>query len=191
MEHADKAVARSTRRRDFEIVPIGEDTYGFTASLVDRSFGGEYEPGVESVLMHHFTATGRLGGPDLELLELDIDADRHPFPMCPLVLPAAQQLVGLPIANGWRRQVLDRFGGERGCTHVTTLLLTLSELTTLVYFQRMNARSTYGPKGLAGGEWMATGLAVVPGLVNACHALVADGPVVRRALRTPTDRGAD
>lgn len=185
------APARSTRVREFEIVPLGDDAYRFTATLIDKSYGGAYEPGVGEVLMHHFTATGEIAGENLRLVELNIDASKHPFPMCPIVIPAAENLVGEALAEGWRRQVLDRFGGTQGCTHVTTLLLALSELTTLVYFQRMNARATYGPRALASGAWMATGLEVVPGLANACHALVSDGPVLNRVAKSAVDHPQD
>ena len=61
------------------------------------------------------------------------------------------------------------------------MLLGLSEVTTLMYFQRMNQRASYGPEGRASGAWIAGSIDLGQNLGDACHALRADGPVIQQA----------
>ncbi|MFI5426616.1 DUF2889 domain-containing protein [Aeromicrobium sp. UC242_57] len=173
---------RSRRTKQLDLVPEDDGSFTFHASLVDESFGGNYESGADSLVIHHFVIDGRVGD-DLTLLDLSVEAEEHPFPQCPFVLPAAQDLIGLGLSAGWRRTVLDAFRGSAGCTHVTTLLLGLSEVVTLIYFQRMNRGAAYGPHTRASGEWIAGSLDLAPDLGGACHALAEDGPVLRQAAR--------
>ena len=45
-----------------------------------------------------------------------------PYAVCPKANEVFQELVGLKIAPGWRRQVQKAIGGRHGCTHITELL---------------------------------------------------------------------
>lgn len=173
---------RSRRTKQLELTPEDDGSYTFQASLVDESFEGKYESDAPSLVIHHFVIDGRVAD-DFTLLELSVEAEEHPFPQCPFVLVAAQNLVGKGLDSGWRRTVLDTYGGAAGCTHVTTLLLGLSEVVTLIYFQRTNRGASYGPRSRASGEWIAGSLDLAPALGGACHALVEDGPVLRQARR--------
>lgn len=171
----------SRRTKQLDVVPRDDGSFSFTTSLVDESFEGDYETAARSLVVHQFFVDGDVDGGSLQLTRLAVRAEEHPFPQCPFVLPVADDLVGLSLAAGWRRQVLDRLGGARGCTHVTTLLLGLSEVTTLIYFQRRNAEAPYGPRSRASGEWIGGSLDLAPGLAGACHVLSEDGPVIRLA----------
>jgi hypothetical protein len=173
---------RSRRTKQLDLEPEADGSYTFRASLVDESFNGDYESDGTSLVIHQFVVDGRVSD-DFALLGLSVGAEEHPFPQCPFVLPAAEDLVGETLAAGWRRTVLDTFGGAAGCTHVTTLLLGLSEVVTLIYFQRMNQGAVYGPHSRASGQWIAGSLELAPDLGGACHALVEDGPVLRQARR--------
>lgn len=173
----------SRRTKRLDVVPEEDETYFFRTSLEDESFAGDYEDHADRLLIHHFLIEGRVAGDDLVLLELEASAVEHPFPQCPFILPATEDLVGTSLAGGWRRVVLDRLGGAAGCTHVTTLLLGLSEVITLVYFQRTNRQAAYGPHARASGEWIARSIGFAPELQGACHALDEDSPVVARALK--------
>lgn len=45
-----------------------------------------------------------------------------PFPLCPEISHAYQQLVGLSIGPGFSQKVRELFKGPGGCTHITELL---------------------------------------------------------------------
>ncbi|TQC47842.1 DUF2889 domain-containing protein [Rhodococcus sp. WS4] len=183
---------RSRRTKTLDLVPEDDGSFSFTASLVDESFAGNYETSAGSTTIHHFVLEGRVVDDALRLVELVARAKEHPFPECPFMAPAIEELLGLSLVSNWRRQVLDRFGGAAGCTHLTTLLLGLSEVTTLIFFQRMNRNSAYGPDARASGEWIGGSLDFAPALADACHVLRREGSVIRQAelFRRNRDREA-
>jgi hypothetical protein len=171
----------SRRTKTLDVRPLGDGRFAFESSLVDRSFGGRYEiEDVPSVVVHQFVIEGIVDA-ELALEALRVRAEEHPFPQCPLIIPATRKLLGLRLTSSWRRNVLDRFGGSAGCTHVTTLLLGLSEVTTLIYFQQSNEHAAYGPIGRASGAWVADSLDLGQSLGDACHVLAKDGQVLKRA----------
>jgi len=172
------AAHRMTRTKTTEVVPLGGDRYHFTVRFTDVGSGGDFG-GAESVTVHDFVVEGEVEGPLLTLVRLSVEADTHPYAECPLVIPASHDLVGHTLMSGWRRSVLDQLGGTRGCTHVNTLLMGLSEMTTMVFFLRMNAEVPYTSKARVDGRWMAEGLDVAPSLKDACHGLREDGAAVR------------
>ena len=45
-----------------------------------------------------------------------------PWPDCPQAIAPYRRLVGLRIGSGFRRQVIERVGGEQGGTHLTDLI---------------------------------------------------------------------
>jgi hypothetical protein len=44
---------------------------------------------------------------------------------CDAVTPAYRKLIGLNLLKGFRKQVRERLGGTRGCTHITEMLAGL------------------------------------------------------------------
>lgn len=186
-------VARFNRRtKVLDVEPLADGGVRFETSLVDRSFGGDYESGADdSLVVHHFVMEGVARGDGLHLESLAVRAEEHPFPQCPFILPATSRMIGVSLLSGWRTNVLENFRGASGCTHVTTLLLGLAEITTLLYFQRMNEHGPYGPKARASGEWIGRSLDLGQPLEGACHVLDTDGVVLRRAGSFREARDAD
>jgi hypothetical protein len=178
------AMTSNRRTRTLDVRPLPGEAYAFVAILLDESFGGAYEaPQQDSIVVHRFAVEGVASGRALTLDTLRVNADEHPFPACPRILPAADALIGLSLVDGWRANVLERFRGSAGCTHVTTLLLGLSEIISMIYFQRLNERTAYGPRSRASGEWLAGSPDVREGMRGACHVLTPDGPVLAKAAR--------
>ncbi len=102
-----------------------------------------------------------------------------PFSMCPAITPRFATLIGLSIASGWRKAVLARMQGVHGCTHLTELLL--GPLTTTALQTVAAARRRRQEEGAGGSK---------PALLDRCHALASDGPIVKRewpAFYTGTD----
>ncbi|WP_406724525.1 DUF2889 domain-containing protein [Streptomyces sp. GD-15H] len=169
------------RERTLEVEPLGPGRFRFTADLTDRSVGGDHEPPSPTAVIHDFRVTGEVEGPELRITALTVEALTHPYPQCPFILPTCDDLVGACLTSGWRATVLERLRGTAGCTHVVSLLLGLTELTTLTFFLTINESVPYGPEQRADGRWMAIGLAAVPTLAGACHVLAEDGPLLARA----------
>jgi hypothetical protein len=181
---------RRTARRDrsLEVEPLGDGVFSFEARLTDTSVGGSHEPPTETATIHDFRITGEVTGDDLRLTRLAVEAFTHPYSQCPFIIPACDELVGSSLTSGWRGAVLDRLRGTSGCTHVVSLLLSLTELTTLTFFLRINETVPYGSTQRASGAWNAAGLDAVPGLDGACHVLTIDGPVLTLARERRTAR---
>lgn len=159
------------RDRCLRVEPLGNDRFTFSASLTDRSYGGDHEPPIGVATIHDFAVTGEVVGEQLYLDRLEVEAITHPYQRCPFILPVCDQLIGSHIGVGWRATVLELLGGARGCTHVTSLLLSLTEMTTLTYFLRINEILPYGESRRADGSWIATGIDITSSLSGACHVL--------------------
>jgi hypothetical protein len=53
-------------------------------------------------------------------------SDAHPYPGgCDAIAPAYRKLVGLNLMKRFRREVRERFGTVRGCTHLTEMIAGL------------------------------------------------------------------
>lgn len=104
-----------------------------------------------------------------------------PFAICGDITPVFQALAGLVIGPGWRKAVLARMAGRAGCTHLTELLL--GPLTTTA-MQTIRAARNRRSAAAADGRR--------PTIIDSCHALRAEGPIVARewpAFATASDDG--
>ena len=168
-----------TRAKTMEVTPVGVDRYRFTARLTDSSKHGDH-PG-DAATIHDFGLEGECEGPALTLASLHVHAYSHPYAACPFVIPATQHLIGQPLMSGWRRAVIAQCAGTAGCTHVNTLLIGLAELSTMVYFLKINASVPYAEETLTDGRWTQGALGVSAGLAGICHGLRPDGRALAAA----------
>jgi hypothetical protein len=168
-----------TRAKTMQVMPAGADRYRFTARLTDSAENGNYPGG--AVTIHDFGLEGEAAGPDLTLVSLDVHAYSHPYADCPFVIPATKRLVGQPLMSGWRKAVIGQGGGTAGCTHVNTLLMGLAELSTMVYFLKINPSVPYARETLTDGSWTEAALQVSPGLAGVCHGLRPEGRALTAA----------
>ena len=92
--------------------------------------------------------------------------DWSPYQVCPAATDGFRQLVGLQIGPGWTRNVKDRLGGIKGCTHLTELLgpVATTAFQTLWPFREAQERTNTHRKR--------------PPIIDTCHALRSDGAVV-------------
>jgi hypothetical protein len=91
-----------------------------------------------------------------------------PYPgRCDDNVPDYSQLVGLNLLQDFRKQVLARFAGVRGCTHVTELATVLPTAAVQAF-----AGEVFKPHAAThAGE-------TKPWQLDRCHALKSDGPAV-------------
>lgn len=101
-----------------------------------------------------------------------VSSDAVPYPgSCDTIAPVYRQLIGLNLMQGFRRALMERFGGVRGCSHVTELLGALPTAA----FQTM--ASVQRDKGVI--DWDDK-IDVQPAQLDHCHALEISTETVRR-----------
>ena len=158
---------------------VADDRFEFESRLEDVAVSAD---GGWREVIHHLVVRGTVGVPDLVLADVTAAGAVMPYGICPANAEVVSRLSGRRIGPGYRRAVLDLMGGTAGCTHFLSLALELSQLHTLVVYTRM--REVVPGVARTDPAWMRAGLAVEPGLVNACSSLAEDSPVIT-AARTP------
>jgi hypothetical protein len=96
--------------------------------------------------------------------------DGSPFGICPAITERYRQLIGVRIGPGWSLKLRELFSGVNGCTHMTELLGPVA--TTVfqtVYGQRYDEEDA-----------KPAAERTPPPVLNTCHALASDSPVVKR-----------
>jgi hypothetical protein len=80
----------------------------------------------DPLTMHHMQVELRVAFPSLQITAAAVIFETHPHGICPNVVDHYGELVGLSIARGFTHKVRELFGGPRGCTHTTALLLAMA-----------------------------------------------------------------
>lgn len=128
-------------------------------------------------------ATGEFGPRELHRMELaivvrradmtitDAVADMKTFPHaeCTVIEPKFSELIGLSVARGYTSAVQERFGRERGCSHLEFLARAVGpavvQSVTSAAAQQFEKDGAYPEGGRA-----------LSFLANTCHVFIADGP---------------
>jgi hypothetical protein len=128
-------------------------------------------------------ASGALGPRELHTMELaivvrradltiiDAVADMKTFPHaeCTEIEPKFSELVGLSVARGYTSAVQERFGRERGCSHLEFLARALGPAVVQSMTSSAAWQVEHG-EAYPGGERSLTFLA------NTCHVFIENGP---------------
>ncbi len=107
-----------------------------------------------------------------EIKAIEAVTDDAPFPICSGITPNFQCIVGLKVAGGWMRDVKQRLGGVHGCTHLVELL---GPMATVAFQTIYPGRERLAREAGRPSEASKTR----PRIINSCHALSSDGPVVK------------
>ena len=119
-------------------------------------------------VIHDMTLVIGVGHPGLVITRVAGTMTEHPYTLCPDALPPLQQLVGLSVARGFTRAVNERFGRQRGCSHLTALVHAMAPVVRQAAGVAFRDLST-APRD-ARDRWF----------VNTCQAWQEDGPLHRR-----------
>lgn len=107
----------------------------------------------------------------LVIHRIEARTEAAPTPSCAEIGAAYASLVGLTIGAGFMKQVKDRLGGRKGCTHLSELL---GPIATTAIQMMINM-----PEGLSPGD-RASGVPTPgPAMIDSCHAWRSGGDVVR------------
>lgn len=104
----------------------------------------------------------------VEITDVALAMDAHPYEVCPGVLPSFERLRGEKIGPGWNRKLKQLFGGVNGCVHFVDLLRPVG--TVGFKTVRREAGKDDTPKEERQDY--------SPYQINTCHALSSDGPIV-------------
>tara|TARA_R110002012_G_scaffold65598_5_gene171941 strand:- start:19533 stop:20174 length:642 start_codon:yes stop_codon:yes gene_type:complete len=152
-------------------------TYGFANN--DR---GEIPPGVP---VHEMWLRVTVGD-DLVIRAVEAVTDYAPFNACDAIAPAYENLVGLKLGPGLRKQIRDRVGGIHGCTHLTELMGPVATTAFQTIFPILSREAEEKRLAeLAAGEGPDPASDAAPKkrkmpLINTCHGWCSDGAAVKR-----------
>jgi hypothetical protein len=105
---------------------------------------------------------------DLVIVDAAATMGHFPHPECSSIEGSFSELIGLSVARGYTRAVQDRFGRERGCSHLEFLARALGPVVIQAITAAGARRMEHGEaEVLTGGgmEWLA----------NTCHIWAEDG----------------
>lgn len=162
--HTREIRCRGYRRTDglWDIEGVLEDTKTYSFDNHDRK-------GIVSGEPIHAMRLRLTVDDDLTIRVAEAATEAGPFSICGDIAPVFATLIGLRIGPGWRKAVLERMAGVRGCTHLTDLLL--GPVTTTAFQTVAPARSRRERTAETGKR---------PALIESCHAFSAEGPIVKR-----------
>lgn len=172
-----------------EAYRLADDRILLQGAVRDQKPPGLYLRGdPEPLTIHHMQVSLEVSFPDLEIVGVNTNFETFPESPCPAIISHYHELIGLSIARGFTHKVRDLFGGPRGCTHTTALLLAMAPVAMQCFFSMRSASAiihdlpdpmtTFDP---ADDTWRS--------IVNTCHVWDEDGPLVaeREAGVPPTE----
>jgi hypothetical protein len=150
------------------------------------------ETGRGPIEVHHMVVDLIVDYPEMVISEVEVDFVTNPHDGCPAIASKYQNLVGLPVTRGYIDKVRKLFGGPRGCTHTTALLLAMGPVAT-------QAMTSMEMRGRQPGDWDRSDRPfAATHMINTCHFWSEDGEAIAlvRAGKHPgrprwLDAGAD
>ncbi|MDG4720470.1 MULTISPECIES: DUF2889 domain-containing protein [Thalassospira] len=144
-------------------------TYAFTND--DR---GEIPPGEP---VHEMWIRVTIGD-DLVIRAVEAVTDYAPFNGCDAIAPNYENLVGLKLGPGLRKQIRERVGGIHGCTHLNELMGPVATTAFQTVFPILARESLVAKETGKATEEDAKPRRMP--LINTCHGWRSDGPAVKR-----------
>src|SRR5262249_8875934 len=117
------------------------------------------------------------------ILDVVAETAAAPFAVCPAITPVSASLKGARIGRGWSALLKEKFRGGEGCTPRVERLRTLATAACRASDggEQRERRLTAGPPGERGAGGGREGKKKRPAFIGACHALAADGEVVKQS----------
>jgi hypothetical protein len=161
--HTRKIEAQGYQRDDglWDIESRLVDTKTYSFDNTDRGMINSGEP------IHDISIRLTIDD-DMTVQNAEAIIDTGPFTLCGDITPAFNVLEGLSIKPGWRKSVLQKLGGAKGCTHIVDMLLGPVAVTA---WQTVSPARQKRNSPAQGGK---------PTLLNSCHAFRATSPIVKR-----------
>jgi hypothetical protein len=169
-------------RRDFSFNAYlrADGLYEIQARMTDRknyAFPNEWRGTIEANEPLHDMRVRVVLDSDFTIAEVAAETAASPYEICPAITPNFAALKGERIGRGWTKLLRQKFGGEHGCTHHVELLRTLATVAfqTIYGDQQRRRRETRSvPPAADAGPGRR------PDFIGSCHALAADGEIVKK-----------
>ncbi|KJE36665.1 hypothetical protein UF64_03035 [Thalassospira sp. HJ] len=113
-------------------------------------------------------------GDDLVIRAVEAEMEYAPFSACDAIAPNYENLIGLKLGPGLRKQIRERTGGVHGCTHLNELMGPVATTAFQTIFPILAKESLEAP------EENDTKPPRRNPLINTCHGWRSDGPAVKR-----------
>lgn len=138
------------------------DTKSYSFDNADRGGVAAGEPA------HHMRVRMTVDD-DMVVHTAEAVTEAGPYNMCGDIAPDYANLAGLKIGPGWKRNVIQRLGGPKGCTHISDLVMGPLAVTAFqaIYSRRKRQRKV---------EQEGTR----PALLDTCHSYATNSPIVER-----------
>ncbi len=140
----------------------------------------EHDP--DPITVHHMIVDLEVSFPDLVISSAKVTFATFPHTTCPTIVEHYTKLEGLSIARGFSAKVRELFGGPRGCTHTTALLLAMGPVAVQCSLSMRTFEMPHtaepsiriGVKKTGGDDtWRMN--------TNTCHEWAEDGPAFAKA----------
>jgi len=133
------------------------------------------EEGESVLVVHEMELRVEVRVDDLTIIEAAAEMRTFPHVECPGITEAFAGLAGLSVTRGYTREVQERFGGPKGCTHLEQLARSLGPVVVqAITSRRARAVSRGESKDLLSG-------AGSPWARDSCH-VWAEGGVADQKL---------
>jgi Protein of unknown function (DUF2889) len=176
---------REYRVRVYRLADAAGTRLLLRGAVRDQKPAGLYIAGdPDPLTFHHMQVELEISFPSLEITAAAVLFEAHPHETCGSIAPNYGSLVGLSIARGFTHQVRQRFGGPRGCTHTTALLLAMAPVAiqsiwSMQVFEDREAGRTWRHSSELTPEerrqrWSAS--------LNSCHVWDETGEFAQHAL---------
>jgi hypothetical protein len=116
---------------------------------------------------------------EFQILDVIAETAAGPFEICPAITPVFASLKGARIGRGWSALLKEKFGGVAGCTHHVELLRTLATVAFQTIYGEQQRRRRAQPAATPRESTPAKKKR--PAFIDTCHALAADGEVVKQS----------
>ena len=138
----------------------------------------------DPLTMHHMQVDLTVAFPSMVIEAAEVVFETHPHTTCVDIVDAYQGLVGLSITRGFTHKVRELFGGPRGCTHTTALLLAMGPVATQCTWSMYAAAARR-----EGKSFLASSAEMTPeqremslrANLNTCHVWAEDGEMMASA----------
>jgi hypothetical protein len=170
-------------RRDFAFEGYKRDDghYDIEGRMTDRksyAFPNDFRGDIQADEPLHDMRIRVTIDEEFKILDLIAETAAGPFEVCPAITPVFASLKGARIGRGWSALLKEKFGGVQGCTHHVELLRTLATVAFQTVYGEQQRRRRAQPATLPSES--AAPKKKRPAFIDTCHALAADGEVVKQ-----------
>ncbi len=130
--------------------------------------------------VHHMSVTLLIAPNPLTIVQAEAEMLTVPMAECPATLDLVEQLVGVEIKSGFSTQIREIMGGNRGCTHLCTLVVAMGQEIFHGWLTQKRSQKAPLPVSLDAVEEKGF-------LIDSCRMWKKDGPKMReiqKAMKT-------